>query len=419
MSWTIIAQTSNERPPLHKYNITAYRSGTAGAIKSEFEIDKEAIINDFRELLPFISGIRFRSLQKLELSDDPVQLVSSIKKRMRLALGDDINSAIDSAESIHIITDDLEIPWEMIGKDNETYDLRYPLGISALSKRRFLANRFNNLHSTNILFIIDTKSNLPQTRSEIQNIIRDFEERNTNTISEVNYVILKGNDATYSNVRRLLLQQYFDIIHVAAHTEPEGVLLNDGILSPEDIHTDTSMGAPWLVFMNSCESGIIKGLEVYEKFGELSNLSIAFLSAGVSSYIGTSCIINDASASQFASYFYNQLFQGSSVGQSLLKAKKDFIENYQDDDDLSWMAFRLYGDPNSRLYGDHNRDSNSTKKDGGGGDFRSDNEAKVRRYLKRIRDQKAQFDIIRCAKDLGISISEIRAIVSRINSQSF
>jgi hypothetical protein len=401
MSWTIIAQTSDVRPQSHKYNITAHGSGTAGAIKSEIEIDREAILNDFQKLLPFISGIRFRSSQKFEeLVSDPCQLVNSIRTRLYLALTDEIRNVINNAESVHIFTDDLEIPWEMLGKGTE--DLGYSIGISPLSKRRFLTNKFENPQRINILFVVDTKNNLPQTRSEIQNIIREL-ENNPYTSSKINYVILQGKDATYSNVRKHLLQQYFDIVHVATHTEPSGVVLNDGLLLPDDINNDTSRGAPWLVFLNSCESGIVKDLDTYDKYGELSNLSIAFLSAGASSYIGTSCIINDTSASQLASSFYRQLFLGISVGVSLLNAKKEFIKYHQEDGDLSWMAFRLYGDPNSK--------KEFVK------EFKKDFEDEVKRYIKGKQDKTTRFDIIQCAKDLGINISEIRAIISRMKSQ--
>jgi hypothetical protein len=68
------------------------------------------------------------------------------------------------------------------------------------------------------------------------------------------------------------------------------------------------------------------------------------------------------------------------------------------------MAFRLYGDPNSK--------KEFVK------EFKKDFEDEVKRYIKGKQDKTTRFDIIQCAKDLGINISEIRAIISRMKSQA-
>ena len=64
--------------------------------------------------------------------------------------------------------------------------------------------------------------------------------------------------------------------------------------------------------------------------------------------IRTICKINDSAALQIATRFYDELLcNGSSVGQSMQNARKEFFEQHGDED-LSWLAFRLYGDPNSK-----------------------------------------------------------------------
>ena len=66
MSWTIRIQRSSEYSSYTKYKVSAYREGVAGELSSEFELERQSIVNDFQKLLPDISGERprFRSLQK-------------------------------------------------------------------------------------------------------------------------------------------------------------------------------------------------------------------------------------------------------------------------------------------------------------------------------------------------------------------
>jgi CHAT domain len=148
----------------------------------------------------------------------------------------------------------------------------------------------------------------------------------------------------------LLQKQYFDIIHLATHSnfnpaDPKetGIVLNDGILQARDIFKTIKDDPPWLVFMNACESARIRDLSYFEKYDELSGLGIAFVKAGAPSYIGTNSIINDYSASELAIVFYRNLMRGASVGESLKRSKKAFFDN--NPEDLSWAAFVLFGDP--------------------------------------------------------------------------
>ena len=177
-----------------------------------------------------------------------------------------------------------------------------------------------------LLFIVDTKNNLAQTKLETQKIISMFDQINRkHKNKKIGYVILEGKEATYNNVRKCLIQNYFDIIHTCTHTEYDGIVLNDGLLRPNDIFDDIKIDAPWFVFMNSCESAKTKNLNTFEKYGQLSDLNIAFLAAGANSYLGTNCIINDSAASEISVNFYSNLLRGFTLGESLRNAKNNFI----------------------------------------------------------------------------------------------
>ena len=96
----------------------------AGELSSEFqEIERQSIVNDFQKLLPDISGERprFRSFQRFaDLIEDPLLSIRSRGAKMYSVLDSDLKSKLKEAKDIHIISDDLELPWE-ITNDGELF----------------------------------------------------------------------------------------------------------------------------------------------------------------------------------------------------------------------------------------------------------------------------------------------------------
>ena len=105
-------------------------------------------------------------------------------------------------------------------------------------------------------------------------------------------------------------------------------------------------------------------------------------------------------ASQIAISFYKKLLKGSTVGQSMQNARKEFFNDHREDEDLSWLAFRLYGDPNLK------RDLIA--------EAIMDTEEKVKEYVDGKKKTRQSFTIINLASDLNISVSEARRILSRL-----
>ena len=406
MSWTLRIQRSLDHSSYTKYEVSAYREGLAGELSSEFQLDREEIVSEFQGLLPNISGEshRFRSLQKFsDLTEDPLQSIFSIGTKIYSALDVELKNTINDAENIHIMTDDLEVPWEIMGKFEEPICLNYSFGISPLIRRDELPIKLEKTRKLKVLFIVDTRDNLPQTRSETRSITSMLDGNNI----KVAYDILEGKKATYSSVRNYIIKQNLDIVHVAAHAEfdetnpsDSGIVVNDGCLRTKDIYNDVVTGPPWLVFMNSCESAKTIDSSYIGKYGELSGLAIAFLAAGALLYIGTICRINDRAASQIAINFYKKLLTGLTVGRSMQNARKEFFNDHREDEDLSWLAFRLYGDPNLK------RDFI--------GEAIMDAKEKVKEYVNRKKKARQSFTIIDLARDLNISVSEARRILSHL-----
>jgi len=142
MSWTMVIQKEVGDSQMSKYNVTAFQEGNPSAISTEFNISRTEIINDFQKLLPAISGIRFRSL-KLE-SCDSDYLIKSIKDRIRLSFSDDFRAVIDSADTLHFITDDVKVPWELTGLEDNLKQ-RCSFGISQLARGDLQAQKLKNL----------------------------------------------------------------------------------------------------------------------------------------------------------------------------------------------------------------------------------------------------------------------------------
>jgi hypothetical protein len=277
MSWTLRVQRSSEYSSPTKYKVIAYREGVSASLSSEFELDRNAIVGGFQRLLPDISGEvrRFRSLQKFaDLEENPLQSIFSIGARIYSALGVDLKNAIRDAESIHIKTDDLEMPWEVMGESEEPICMKYSCGVSPFIRRGEPAMKLEKRKGKlNILFIVDTKNNLPQTREEIHSITSILDAMDI----KVSYEILEGKKATYSCVRNYVKDHNLDIVHVAAHAEfnesnprDSGIVVNDGLLTAKDIYNDVVESPPWLVFMNACESAKTIDSRYSEKYGEFS-----------------------------------------------------------------------------------------------------------------------------------------------------
>ena len=156
-------------------------------------------------------------------------------------------------------------------------------------------------------------------------------------------------------------------------------------------------------------------MNIFETSGQLSDLNIAFLAAGANSYIGTNCIINDAVASEIAVNFYNDLIQGYTLGESLRNAKNKYYNDNMED--LSWLAFRLYGDPTSKKdFGDtlsieDEKDEEISYRNMYNDKIQEDN--LKNRIVEYIQKNKT-FSISKCSRDLDIDVDEIMNILSKL-----
>lgn len=400
--WNLsVVRKTDELTLMARYETSAFKMGSSTAVGPlEFEMERKAILDDYERLLPAVmtSSIRFRSLLE-DMVSDTAEALENLGKRIFTSLPLEMRGVFDQPINLHLVTNEIKIPWELMHDGKNFLCLEHPLGISPMGKRRFPDMDTKIKDKTRVLFITDTKDDLPETREETEKIASILDG-----YDKVEHMILMSKDATYSNVRSLLLHQHFDIIHFATHAkfndtaaEESGIVLHDGILKARELYNTLAPEPPWLVFMNSCESGKSKDLTYMEKHGELTGMALAFCGAGTSIYIGTTCLVNDTSASQIAINFYRHLMNHTGVGESLRKAKLEFRDKYRED--YSWCSFVLYGDPTLKI----EVQAEEPRK-------KLDLEEQVRDYMKRTKN----FTISQCAKDLGVPMSEIKRILAHI-----
>jgi CHAT domain-containing protein len=144
----------------------------------------------------------------------------------------------------------------------------------------------------------------------------------------------------------------YDIVHFAGHAhfdkqspEKSGWKFKDGIFSAKDIaKLSNNKALPNIVFSNACQSG---RTTAWENQLSVYGLANAFKLAGVKHYIGTFSNIPDTTSQSFACLFYQYLLSGETLGMAMHKARKSLID---DQKDLCWASYHLYGDPRTRYF---------------------------------------------------------------------
>jgi hypothetical protein len=145
----------------------------------------------------------------------------------------------------------------------------------------------------------------------------------------------------------------FDLLHLAAHGEFVGaasadasaVLMEDGPFRAADLSprmaTALRPAAP-LIFFNSCHSGRL-GFSLTR----LGSWGAEFVHLGCGGFVGTMWPVTDRAASVFAQAFYRSMFEGCSIGEAMVRARKQVRERHPNDP--TWLAYCCFADPLARI----------------------------------------------------------------------
>ncbi len=291
-----------------------------------------------------INGRLAESLKKMgEFLCDEL-LTPQVKQRLLLS---------DAMELLLRIDDKMvQIPWELMCLNGEFLCERFNVGRLVRTRQKIGGIKTKGVSfPINMWVLTNPSRDLPSTDEEGKIILRITDGINPEDSTLINASLDSANVSVEKISSKI---KNSDLVHFAGHAEyhtgntaQSGWKISDGYFSTQNI--DKMAGSskmPTLVFSNACHSARSdEWLPENDSFG----LANAFLRAGVKYYIGTFWEIMDIPGTLFASEFYQHLFTGKTIGESVRLARIKIREEYSDDY-VGWAGYLLYGDPRFRLF---------------------------------------------------------------------
>ena len=243
----------------------------------------------------------------------------------------------------------IDVPWELVLSGELLWCERFVLGrqvvLGDLSQRISIHGATPRQR---MLIIADPRGDLPEAREEAEALLWSLESRR----SFLDVDFLAGGRATQVAVLRAM--ESADLVYYIGHgvydperPEASGWQLSDGTLGSAQVRSLSR--TPRLVFSNACNSAE-ESPQKKEHMGHAPNIGMAsgLLLAGVGAVVGARWPIRAESSSALANVFFHRLLRGIPLGAALRDARKVTRRTWGDDD-LSWAAFVLYGNPVQRL----------------------------------------------------------------------
>lgn len=302
------------------------------------------------------------------LSDDEVQTTTARLRTIGTELWDELlpdnfkneywktikprrdqQKAAGKTTSLLITTDDPWIPWEMVrpysydtASGTEMADEFWAEGFQLC---RWLAGRGPAQRvEVSAARMVAPKLDLAYVEQERQT----FDQ-----LAQSNGLAVTTPLQTRADVQQILREGGVQLLHFAAHGsfEPENanrsrLTLSGGSLTPDDLIGEASSGlrkSNPLVFMNACSIG-----RMTLSLTGLAGWAEKMVNTGrVSAFIGTLFEVNDELAAEFMQVFYTRLFAGDTLGVAFHTARLALRDHQIANP--TWLAYVLYGDPNSRV----------------------------------------------------------------------
>jgi hypothetical protein len=263
--------------------------------------------------------------------------------------------------SLLITTNDPLVPWEMMRVSGDFLCSSVSVG-KCVKTTMPLAKvaGWKARKRVSMLLISNPTGDLPGADRELEELRRLLE-------NDVHFdlTILHRDEATFRAVAEVLNDRKIDILHFAGHTafgndeEEPKFYFHDTPVSAQYLVNILSHHCPPLLFLNSCNSALISSPGVQHNY--LSGVSPHFLHAGTIGVVGALWPVIDDSAADISKRFYATLSTGSSIGESLRRAKAD---NERQDQPASWIGYILVGDPDLMLIDDSDWKSMRISQDG-------------------------------------------------------
>lgn len=280
------------------------------------------------------------------------------KVLFELLIPNDFKDQIKRQSNINWILDKhtAELPWELLQDDTTATAL--PLCISAGMIRQLATGDFRTnstlvAEATAIVIADPDLANpalqLPAARREGEKVAEMFRVGDF-TVNHLSHT-------SAAEILKYLFSKHYKIVHLAGHGEfstdpdqPTGMLIGPHAhLTPAFIEQMSHV--PELVFVNCCYLGETN--EEAERlnrsrFRLAANLGTQLIEIGVKAVVVAGWAVNDNAAFDFAQRFYECLFEGSTFGEAVRKARKTVFETHGTRNN-TWGAYQCYGDPFYRL----------------------------------------------------------------------
>jgi class 3 adenylate cyclase/TolB-like protein len=235
----------------------------------------------------------------------------------------------------------VQVPWELM-HDGQTYlGLKFAMGRLVTTAAQTAPPLPRRERLTRVLVVSDPAGNLPAAQREGDAVAALWRGA-----PGCEVIHLSGRVTRAELVAKL---SGCDALHLACHAhpgdagQPAGLVMVDGLLSPDALIAGFGAQAPHLVVANTCHAGGDRG---WSQNG-LHSLAEALLLRGVLHFLGPVWTIPDEDALAFALRFYEQSLSGTSLGGAVLHARHALLA--PPSQPLSFAAYVLYGDPREGL----------------------------------------------------------------------
>jgi hypothetical protein len=247
-------------------------------------------------------------------------------------------------KSLHIVSDEPWIPWEMVKPvdmdEDEADDFlaqgwqvsRWLAGPGQVDRLRIDTARLvaPSTDLTQVKREVDFFGTLPARRIAIGETLRQ--------LAQVRQIAKEGVELLHFSTHGRLNAKSIDSSSI--------MLENNTELRPDDLVGEAVFGLRKrrpLVFMNTCH-GARMGFSL-AGLGGWAGQMINQVKAGI--FIGAQWEVDDALAADFALRFYSELQNGETLGSAFHTARQEIREKAPANS--TWLAYTLYGDPNIRV----------------------------------------------------------------------
>ncbi|HKO98690.1 MAG TPA: CHAT domain-containing protein [Pyrinomonadaceae bacterium] len=269
--------------------------------------------------------------------------------------------------SLTVTTNDLMLPWELMSYQDRSQPgvdkfLCLERPIARMPMGRYFP-RHHREHPDEVLrFLLiyadphykDEKKRLSAAKREVDQIEEELKKK---WGKQVEVIKITEAQVTGRALNKVMREGNFKVIHFAGHAffDKDDADLSSLLLDGNEQFLAQKVqrlleGRP-LVFLNACESGTTANEEEPQTIGymqeQAEGLASAFIYGGARGCVGSLWPIYDKPAADFAVHFYNNVVRGYMIGEALRLARLEIKNKH--DDQITWAAYVLYGDPTLRL----------------------------------------------------------------------